>query len=73
MEIAMSALTHILDDAAIEAKAKELYEASRKHISGRRPWETLDPNNELDENLRQHALGTARRCLEDIVSAASKN
>jgi hypothetical protein len=46
--------------AEIEAQARELYEASRKNVSGRPAWEHLNPNDPYDMGMREHALSIAR-------------
>lgn len=51
------------DTAAIEAKAREHYEASRKRVSGRPAWERLNPADPYDMGMRETAISRARKDL----------
>lgn len=49
----------------IEARARDLYEAGRKRVSGRPAWDSLDPRCPYDMGMRNHALSEAKRELEE--------
>lgn len=51
------------NEQEIEAKARELYEASRKRVSGRPTWEHLDQTDPYDMGMRSHAMKEARAVL----------
>lgn len=51
----------------IEARARDLYEAGRKRVSGRPGWDHLDPNCPYDMGMRNHALTEARRELGEAA------
>ena len=58
----------------IEEKARELYEESRKHVSGRRSWEALDPNDPYDMGMRSTAIAKAsewhrKQCVASTAKA----
>lgn len=46
-----------------EAVAKSLYEASRKRVGGRPPWEKLDPGDAYDMGMRDFALAEADKLI----------
>ena len=48
------------DTDAIEKRAKELYEESRKRVSGRPKWEDLNPNDPYDMGMRGVAIENAK-------------
>lgn len=47
----------------VEAKARELYEASRKRVSGRPRWEKLNALDAYDMGMRDHAIRLAAQEL----------
>jgi len=47
----------------IEAKARELYEASRKRVSCRPAWEKLNPRDPYDMGMRSFAIDQAKQAL----------
>jgi hypothetical protein len=53
-------------EAETEAKARELYEASRKDISGRPCWAQLDLNDPYDMGMKHAAITKARLALNQI-------
>lgn len=60
-------------DSIIEEKARELYEASRKRVSGRPAWEKLNPNDAYDMGMRETALSQAREIYrKECVASTSK-
>ena len=53
-------------DQEIEAEARKYYEASRKRVGGRPPWERLNPSDAYDMGMRDHAIEQAKRALANI-------
>lgn len=49
--------------AKIEELAKQLYELSRRRVSGRPSWDRLNPNDAYDMGMRDHALASAKAAL----------
>jgi hypothetical protein len=49
---------------SIEELAEELYEESRKRVSGRPPWSHLDPSCPYDMGMRETARTKAREQRE---------
>ncbi|TLX12104.1 hypothetical protein [Rhizobium sp. MHM7A] len=57
----------------IEAKAREIYEASRKRVSGRPAWERLNPSDPYDMGMRETALSQAREAYrKECVASTAK-
>jgi hypothetical protein len=48
---------------AIEAAARDHYEAARRRVAGRPAWEHLDPNDPYDMGMRGCAIAQARANL----------
>lgn len=62
----------------IEAKARELYEESRKRVSGRPAWEKLNPNDPYDMGMRSMAIAKAtelfrKECIASTAKAISSS
>lgn len=53
-----------VDDPRIEAKARELYEQSRKRVSGRPRWERLNRDDPYDMGMKAHAYDQALRAIQ---------
>ena len=47
----------------IETRAREIYEAARKNISGRPSWEKLNPNDLYDMSMKNVAFKQAEKEL----------
>jgi len=62
-------------ERTVEARARNLYEASRRNVSGRPPWDALDPRDPYDMGMRDTALAKAREgmssSLRDKAAALS--
>lgn len=46
--------------------ARSLYEASRKRVSGRPPWDRLNPKDAYDMGMRGTAIRAARIQLGEL-------
>jgi hypothetical protein len=56
----------IFDEALagqVEARARELYEASRSKVAGRPAWALLKPRDLYDMGIRNHAFGEAAKAM----------
>jgi|DEB0MinimDraft_10_1074344.scaffolds.fasta_scaffold409886_2 hypothetical protein len=51
----------------LEAAAKEFYEASRRKVSGRPPWDRLNPKDPYDMGMKQRAYDEANKALSSVA------